>query len=103
MYMAGLHGHRRHICMCCMDVCGKVIWDINSYAWVQHGEMARWHMSKLSNNGNIVSFTLIYIAFLSARKVFGHIQSVKIIVILNLAGYMLTFSGIASIYLKYIL
>ena len=32
----------------------------------------------------------------SAREVFGHIESVKILVILNSTGYMLTSSGFAS-------
>ena len=40
----------------------------------------------------------------SAREVFGHIESVKIIVILNPTGYMLTSSGFdAFINLRYIL
>ena len=33
----------------------------------------------------------------SAREVFGHIESVKILVILIPTGYMLTSSGFASI------
>jgi hypothetical protein len=32
----------------------------------------------------------------SAREVFGHIESIKILVILNLTGYMLTSFGFAS-------
>ena len=40
----------------------------------------------------------------SAREVFGHIESVKILVILNSTGYMLTSSGFdAFIHLRYIL
>jgi hypothetical protein len=31
----------------------------------------------------------------SAREVFGHIESIKILVILNLTGYMLTSFGFA--------
>ena len=37
----------------------------------------------------------------SARKVLGHIESVKILVILNPTGYMLTSSGFAFIHLRY--
>ena len=39
--------------------------------------------------------------FPSAREVFGHVESVKILVILNPAGYMLTSSGFAFIQLGY--
>ncbi len=40
----------------------------------------------------------------SAQEVFGHVESVKILVILNPAGYMFTSSGFdAFIHLRYIL
>ena len=40
---------------------------------------------------------------ISAREVFGHIESVKILVILNPTGYMFTSSGSSFHHLRYIL
>ena len=47
---------------------------------------------------------VILIVITIAREVLGHVESVKILVILNLTGYMFTSSGFdAFIHLRYII
>ena len=52
---------------------------------------------------NLDSAEMMEVKQTSAQEVFGHIESVKILVILNPTGYMLTSSGFAFIRVRYIL